>query len=347
MKVLYIGPESGTAIHRINAFRRLGHEVRSLDAWIPVDTLPVIPERLTDAWVVRTGAFGLGRLVENWMFRQIGGETFDVVFVDHGELVDASCVRRFKTVSRVVVNYNQDNPYVSRDMRKWRLFLKALPYYDLVATPRSSSVEPARRAGAKHVMLVRQAADEAIHRPIELSDEDRARFSSDVAFVGTWMPERGPFMLRLIERGVPIVIYGPRWNKAPEYERLRANVRLGTLEGLDYVKAIRGAKIAIGLLSKGNEDLYTTRSLEIPATGTAFCAERTPDHLDMYVDGEEAVFFDDADECADRCLELLKTPEKIAAIAAAGHRKVVRNGDFNEILLTRIVDHALKAEAFA
>ncbi len=47
----------------------------------------------------------------------------------------------------------------------------------------------------------------------------------------------------------------------------------------------------------------------------------------MYVDGEEAVFFDDADECADRCLELLKEPERIAAIAAAGRRRVLENGD--------------------
>ncbi|WP_395664794.1 hypothetical protein [Methylocella sp.] len=103
------------------------------------------PSGITDAWVVRTGALGLGKFVENWMFRQIGDETFDVVFVDHGELVDPSCVRRFKTISNVVVNYNQDNPYVAQDMRKWRLFLKALPDYDLAVTPRGSSVAPAKK----------------------------------------------------------------------------------------------------------------------------------------------------------------------------------------------------------
>ena len=103
------------------------------------------------------------------------------------------------------------------------------------------------------------------------------------------MPERGPFLLRLVERGVPLRIYGARWNLAPEYERLRACVASGNLVGDDYVKAIRGAEIAIGLLSKGNEDLHTTRSLEIPAIGTLFCAERTSEHLAMYEDGEEAV----------------------------------------------------------
>lgn len=341
MKILYLGPETGTAIHRINALRRLGHDARSLDPWTPVDNLPLVPERLTDAWVVRTGCVGLAGLVERWLFRRIGRDTFDVVLVDHGELVSASCVRRFKTVASRVVNYNQDNPYVSRDRRKWRLFLKALPFYDLVVTPRGTSVAAARRAGARRVIEVRQAADEAVHRPIDLSAEDRQRYGADVVFVGTWMPERGPFMLRLIERGVPLRIYGPRWNKAPEYERLRPHVRLGTLEGYDYVKAIRGGAIAIGLLSKGNEDLYTTRSLEVPAIGTLLCAERTSAHLEMYVDGAEAVFFDDADECADLCLSLLQRPDDIARIAEAGRRRVTRNGDFNQRLLTQILDAAL------
>ncbi len=347
MKILYIGPETGTAVQRINAFRRLGHEVRSLDPWEPVDSLPIVPERLTDAWVVRTGALGLGGLVENWMFRQIGDATYDVVFVDHGELVNASCVKRLKKVARAVVNYNQDNPYVSRDMRKWRMFIKALPHYDLAATPRSSSVAPAKRTGARRVLEVRFAADEAVHRPIELSAQDRARFDAKVAFVGTWMPERGPFMRRLVERGVPLRIYGPRWNKAPEYKSFQSHVTLGSLDGDDYVKAVRGAQIAIGLLSKGNEDLHTTRSLEIPAVGTLLCAERTSEHLAMYEDGEEAVFFDDADDCADRCLALLQDPERIKAIAAAGRRRVIQNGDFNEMLMSKIVDAVFREEAYA
>ena len=147
-------------------------------------------------------------------------------------------------------------------------------------------------------------------------------------------------MLRLMERGVPLRIYGRRWQKAPEYPKLRPNVVLGHLEGYDYVKAVRGATIAIGLLSKGNVDLHTTRSLEIPAIGTLFCAERTSDHLAMYKEGEEAVFFDSPDECADLCLSLLEQPDRIAKIAEAGRKRVGRNGDFNEKLLTRIVNAA-------
>jgi hypothetical protein len=340
MRILFIGPELGTSAQRLGALRRLGHDVTVVESYRALEKLG-LPGALLSRWIFKTGAFGLGGMIRRYVLSQVKGAAFDLVFVDSGELLDPKAIIALKKTGKIVVNYNQDNPYVPRDGLRWRLFLKALPFYDLIATHRVSSADGAKRAGARRVLLVREAADEAVHRPIELSEQDRARFSSKVAFVGTWMPERGPFLLRLVERGVPLRIYGDRWNYAPEYGKLRAYVASGNLTGDDYVKAISGAEIAIGLLSKGNEDLHTTRSLEIPAIGTLFCAERTSDHLAMYKDGEEAVFFDSADECADLCLALLAQPDRIAKIAEAGLKRVRRNGDFNETLLSKIIDAAL------
>lgn len=340
MKILYIGPEIGTAIQRIFALRRLGHDVTVVDPFLAIP-----PFKLVGMWIYHTGVFGFAWLIERYILSKVANATFDLVIVDHGELVSPSAVVALKKLGKIVVNYNQDNPYVPRDGHRWRLFLKALPFYDLIVSPRTSSAEAASRAGARRVLAVRFAADEAVHRPIEMLDEDRARFSAEVVFVGTWMPERGPFVLRLVERGVPLRIYGARWRKAPEYDKLRSRIVLGSLDGDDYVKAIRGASIAIGLLSKGNEDLHTTRSLEIPAIGTLFCAERTTDHLAMYKDGEEAIFWNDADECAAQCLALLAQPKRIKQIAAAGLARVRQDGNFNEKLLTKIIDAATKTNA--
>jgi spore maturation protein CgeB len=340
MKILYLGHENGTALQRILALRRLGHDVTVIDSNRAMQNL-ILPFLLINGWAVRTGALGLGGVFQRYVRSQVKGAAFDLVFVDSGVFLGPATIRELKKTGGIVVNYNPDNPYVPRDGLRWRQFLQTLPLYDLVATPRASSVDPARRAGARRVIAVNFAADEAVHRPIELAGEDRARYAAKVVFVGTWMPERGPFLLRLIERGVPLRIYGDRWKNAPEYERLRPHIASGNLLGDDYVKAIGGAQIAIGLLSKGNEDLHTTRSLEIPAIGTLFCAERTSDHLAMYKDGEEAVFFDGADECADLCLALLAQPDRIAKIAEAGLKRVRLNGDFNERLLSKIIDAAL------
>ena len=186
------------------------------------------------------------------------------------------------------------------------------------------------------------AADEVVHRPRMLSPEDRARYGSEVAFVGAWMRGRGEFLRRVVECGVPLRIFGPRWKKSSQYAFLKPHLPLpvAPLGDEAYVKAIAGAKIAIGLLAKENLDLHTTRSLEIPAIGTLFCAKRTPDHLALYQDGKEAVFWDTPEECARHCLDLLRNPGRRIQIAAAGHERALRNGNFNEKLLSRIIDAA-------
>jgi len=265
------------------------------------------------------------------------------VLVDGGELIGPATVRRLKQQAPAVALFNLDHPFGARDGLRWRLLLRALPLYDLFITPRQPTADAARAAGVRRIMQMDFAADEVAHRPVVLDDADRTRFAADVVFVGTWMPERGPILKRLVERGVPLRIYGSRWFKAPEYAALATHIAGGEVTGDDYAKALQGAKIAIGLLSKGNEDLHTTRSMEIPAMGVLLCAERTSDHMAMFEDGVEAVFWDDPDECADHCLELLADPDRIARIAAAGHRRVLGNRAFNEPLMARVLGEALAA----
>jgi hypothetical protein len=165
-------------------------------------------------------------------------------------------------------------------------------------------------------------------------------WSSEVLFLGTWFPERGPFLLELVKRGVPLTIRGTNWSKAPEWEALKPHWKGGALLGDDYAKAIQCAKVNIGLLSMMNRDLHTTRSLEIPALGALLCAQRTSEHLAMYREGEEALFWADPEECAAMCRKALEYKGLRESIARAGHARTRRNGHYNETVLKRILDVA-------
>ncbi len=338
MKILYIGADSGTCRQRRHALERLGHEVFGVD---PIAGLPFRSK--LQAWSFKTGALGLELLVRLKVLKAIGDRRFDLVLVDNGEMIGPALVKALKTRAPASVLFNLDHPFSRRDGARWRLVKQALPLYDLFATPRRASADAARKAGVRHVMQMDFAADEVMHRPLTLTPEDHVQYDADVVFVGVWMPERGPFMARLIERGVPLRLYGPRWSKAPEYALIKPHIAGDFMAEAAYARALQGAKIAIGQLSRGNEDLHTTRSLEIPAMGVLFCAERTADHLRMYRDGEEAVFWDDADECADLCLSLLADPARIRAIAEAGRRRAIANQGFNEPLMTRVLAETLAA----
>ena len=75
--------------------------------------------------------------------------------------------------------------------------------------------------------------------------------------------------------------------------------------------------------------------------GGLFCGERTIEHLSLYREDVEAVFWGDAAECAEKCLWLLADVERRNAIAAAGHRKVLSQDVSNERVLSRVLDDAL------
>lgn len=334
MRLLYIGAESGTSLQRAAAFGRIGFDLLHLSpyALLPSHWAP---------WLNRAGGPGIDRLVAKGLGRRIGEQRFDFALVDCGDVVGPAVLNVIRKAAPIVVNYNADNPYLdpSPERLRWSILHRALPHYDLVVTVRRNGIEEMMATrGASRIDTIWQCADEVVHRPLSPALEEESRRYSDIVFVGTWMPGRGAFMARLIERGVPLAIHGSRWKRAPEYRLLRPFIRSDHLEGADYTQVIAEAKIALVLLNGQNVDLHTTRSAEIPAIGTAMCAPRTPHHQQLYKEGEEAIFFDGADDCAEACKRLLADDSRRQTIAVAGHRRTFANGTYNEILARRIVD---------
>ena len=335
MRVLYLGPDSGTSRHRARAFERLGHQVRVLD---PRKLLP--SSSLVDRIEWQLHPAPLSAWVRHAMRRELAGLRFDLAFADGGALIGPGTVSDLRQHCARVVNFNHDDPFGPRDGVRFASYRLAVPQYDLLVVVRSENVAEARAHGARRVLYTYRTADEVEHAPRELDAALAGGWSSQVAFVGTWMPERGPFLADLMQRGVPVAIFGGGWHKAPEWPRLRAAHRAAHLEGQDYGLAVQCAKINLGLLSSGNRDLHTTRSLEIPALGSVFCAQRTSEHETLYRDGEEAVFWNTTEECARLCLELLEDSARRERIAQAGRARCLSNGHFSERLLQRVIDEA-------
>jgi spore maturation protein CgeB len=332
LRILYLGVKSGTALDRAQAYRRMGHSVHHVD---PRAGLP------TGSWVDRTvwhlGAEVFVPWVRHRVLQQLEGRSFDLCHVDNGALLDAGTLRALRQRCGKVINYNIDDPFGQRDGRRFSLYLKALPAYDHVVVCRAGNVAEAQAHGAKSVQRVYMTADEMSHAPRPLSAHDQLNWACEVLFLGTWMPERGPFLLNLLHAGVPVRIRGDRWHKAPQWAELRAVWMGPSVSGDAYAKALQCAKVSLGLLSKGNRDMHTTRSLEIPALGGLLCAERTPEHVQMYAEGQEALFWSDAAECAKHCHVLLADEAKRLELAKAGQRRVRSNQHFNEPMLRSVL----------
>jgi spore maturation protein CgeB len=334
VRIAYIGPERGTSLHRARALQRLGHQISIIDPWSWLGR-----SKWVSRWLFNAGGLGVGLFINQRLYREVSQAAPNLIWVNQGESLGPYILQRLRTIDVPIINHINDDPFGGRDKRRFSHFRKAIAFYDLIVVPRNVNVCEAKQAGARHVIRMMMSADEIAHAPRKLNSEEQHLFSSEVAFIGTWMPERGHFMVELIHRGVPLSIWGNQWHKAPEWPVIKSCWRgPGQYDDQAYSAVILAAKICLGFLSKGNRDLHTSRSLEIPALGSLLCAERTSEHLALYEEGVEAVFWNDAFECAEICKNLLANNKRRKEIAQKGHERALHNNLFNEPVLTSIID---------
>jgi spore maturation protein CgeB len=334
LTILFIGVYGGDSLKRANALRRLGHDVMHIDPY------SFFPYR---DFVGRLVYYAGASLIENYLRYKISPiitkEKFDVCFIDGGELIGPNMMKVLRKVSTRIMNYNNDDPFGTRDKKKWRLYQEAVPHYDLLVVVRQVNVAEAYASGARKVLRVFMSADE-LDGPREITPQDRLRFPHEVLCIATWMPERGPFLAELVKAGLPLTIYGNGWQKAPEWPTLKPAWQGPAMYGDDYIKALQLAKICLGLLSKGNRDLHTLRSFAIPYCGGLLCAERTSEHSQFYQEDVEAVYWGDVQECIAKCHKLLNDDGMRATIAEDGRLRCLRNNIFNEPNLKKMLDAA-------
>jgi len=323
--IFYIGDtyHGATSAHRAHALERLGHKVFVSDPY------KKFSKPLQSPWQYplhyRTGFRFLQSAVFKWLEAEIKkAGNIDIIWIDSGELIGPKCVQLLRSTNHPVILFNVDDPTGSRDGHRFDLVVKSIPYYDLIVVVRKESEDEFLSLNAKKVLRVFRSYDEVAHRPFDNVTEIPSKYRSKVAFIGTWMRQenRDEFLLALLENGIPISIWGNRWNKSKHWDKLKSVHRGGSLSGRDYVAAIQGADICLGFLSKGNRDLHTQRSLEVPFSKGLFCAERTSEHLELYTEGKEAVFWQDAEECIAICKNLLVDQELREQIKENGKNKV-------------------------
>jgi spore maturation protein CgeB len=345
MHILYLGDDhpGSTSTHRALSLIRLGYRVTTKN---PLAAVPSsFKTSIWNAINFRTGYRLIQPFIKSWLKRVLNSvDTPDFIWVDSGELLGKPSVKMLKKLGCPVVLYNVDDPTGKRDGHRFDLLIKSLLLYDLIVVVREETEVECNALGAKNVVRVNRSYDEVAHAPYESIDAIPTQFRSEVAFIGTWMrmENRDEFMLELVNRGVPLSIWGDSWHKSKYFSQLKGNIKGSGLMGRDYIAAIQGAKICLGLLSAGNRDLHTQRSFEVPYAGGLFCAQRTTEHQDLYAENQEAVFWSDAEECAEHCKRLLANDDLREEIRLKGMERVRSIKAGNEDLCRRILSEVQK-----
>jgi len=336
VKILYVAPVNfgGTALQRMEALRRLGHEVDAVDT-NALD--PRAEATLRYRVLNRVGSppdlAGANAAVR----KRARDRPYDVLWVDKGRIVTPATLREVRRVlpRALQLSYSPDDMMNPRNQsRAWR---GCVPLYDLHVTTKSYNVDELRGIGARRVFFVDNGFDPDTHRPIVLSAEERERWGGDVGFTGSFERDRFERMLELAEDGVVVNVHGPQWEPYRQAHP-RLVIRSGELFGDDYVRAICATRINLCFLRKVNRDLQTTRTMEIPACGAFMLAERTDEHRALFEEGKEAEFFGSGAELRAKVDYYLAHENERRRIALAGRERCLRSGYSNLDHLARIVE---------
>lgn len=338
--IVQVAPEDiATSSQRRRAFEDLGCRVIPLY----ISRLSERPSYLTRA--IRLCWRRLGRPLErnhenSALVNAVEKYRPDIVFVEKGltiRLHTLKTIRSLHPETRLVC-YSLDDMMNPGNQSKY--YLQSIPIYDVHFTSKNYNLSELLELGAKRVERTGNAYSPHVHRPIELTEDDKIRFGADVSFVGGYEADRAEVLNQLAGRGIFVRVWGNNWDK---FDRPHPDLRLemGPAYGEDYAKVVCSSKILLGFLRKINRDVETTRTVEIPAFGGFLLGERTEAQQALFHEGLHAEYFDSTEELVEKIEYYLKHEEIRKRIAAAGRRHCIDRGYSYDIEMAKVIDMAL------
>ena len=330
--------QGSNAYAYVRAFRRMGHSVTVLP-----------PEKyVPSTWQSKSLRAGR-RLLEPLIVREYTEALIDearhlrphLFFVFKGRYVAAEAVRAIRELGTVAVNVYPDVSFMAHGP----YLPQALPMYDWVFTTKTFGLTDLEQLiGVCHASFIPHSYDPETHAPLELDDEDRARYACDVSFIGTWSPKKQR-LLEHVQSDLPSIhlrVWGEQWGKTTS---LGSCVTRCGVYGSEYAKAIAGSKINLAILSEArlgasSGDLTTSRTFHIPATGAFMLHERSAELLEYYEEGVECACFGTVEELVNKIGYYLERIEERQAVAAAGRRRALESGYSVDCRATEILEKA-------
>ncbi|MCF1190800.1 glycosyltransferase [Mangrovimonas sp. AS39] len=272
--------------------------------------------------------------VNSYIKKHIDGY-YDLIWVDKGIFIDAKTTQELRKSAKTFIYYTPDMSFFEN---KSQHFLSSIDFYDTIIYTKSRETEYYKKyVSASKLKWVSQGFSETIHKKYHGFEEK----DDDVVFIGLAEKSRFEMISTLLEDGVKVKLVGKGWSSfVKNYENHENLQFLGeSILDSEYSKLISSSKMALGLLSKRFPELHTTRTLEIPACGTALLTEKNEEICRIF-DDHEVVFFKDKEDLVCK-IKYYLSPEnhnKLFAVMENGFNKVWVGGYSYKSIISNILE---------
>lgn len=216
--------------------------------------------------------------------------------------------------------------------------IKVVPAYDYFFAQSTDALEAHEKHGNKGGMWLNAACDPDIHKPMELTEEEKKRYGTDICFVGSMYPERVELFETLTEFNLSI--WGPGWERLDINSPLKRHIKGGSVTPDTWVKIYNASKIVINYMGHYGENIAedrvyqaSPRVFETLACGSFQMVDAKRDVVTLFKSGEHLVCFKETGEVKDLVRYYLKHPQE--------RKKIARQG-YNEVLEKHTYVHRIK-----
>ena len=185
-----------------------------------------------------------------------------------------------------------------------------------------------------------EACNPRVHRPLELTLEDRRRYGCDVMIYGSLYYYRQTILSRLDQFDLKM------WSTAPAWlvNRLEKSSAGSAIVLDDKVRAVRAARIALNPLHYGEINSLNCRAFELAGCGAFQLITSKPVLSEHFTPGVELDAFRSVDELIEKIHHYLRHPEQAVEMARMGQIRAHREHTY-EIRLRDLFRVALNNSA--
>lgn len=257
----------------------------------------------------------------------------DFVILYRSTHIYASSIIKIKKIFKniKILLLNNDNCFAkSYPWWFWRHYRRSVPLADAILSYRRSTVVDYYNLGAKQVIYFPPWFVPEVHKVQNPLGQDEAGDACDVIFIGHYEDDgRDLIIENIIRAGYSVKVFGPPhgWERVFSQSKiLKDLLPVYPLLGSEYNTALNKAKIALCFFSKLNEDTFTRRCFEIPASGTVLLSESSYELSNIFVNGEEVFLFKSSSECLNMVKYLLDNDGIRSQVSLRGQRRVWIDG---------------------
>lgn len=177
-----------------------------------------------------------------------------------------------------------------------------------------------RKFGWTHVHYLPQACDPELHRPVEMTQDERRKYECDITIAGSMRYDRAARFVPLLGRDLKI--WGPkapRWFEHP----IETHMQNRVVTGDEKCKAMLAARIVLNANHFAEIAGTNKRTFEVAAIG-AFQLTDTPALADVFDPDREVAQFDSAAEMVEKIDFYLARPELRAEMSARSRARALR-----------------------